>query len=100
MRRVFRFYFLEAAPDNPFLVPMRLWFTLATTAAVIFFAGWWRYDGSLEPWLFIVLSAPVGIIAMGLARKNYRKARTYHETHTEQAAAKPAAITRQRRGRS
>ena len=90
MRQVLRFYFLEATPDNGYLVPMRLWFTLATTATVIFLVGLWRFDGSREYWLFVMLSPPVGAVAMMFVIANYRKARAFHAAR---AAPTPAVST-------
>lgn len=99
MRRILRFYFLEATPDNPHLVPMRLWFTLATTAAVIFLVGLWRFDGSREYWLFVILSLPVFAVAMAFVAARYRKATAFHAARTPPAVVDARPKRKRRRGK-
>ncbi len=78
MKGFLRFYFLDATPDNGFLVPMRLWITLATTAVVVFLFGLARFDGTREFWLFVAISPAVFVASMTFVVANYRKARAFH----------------------
>lgn len=93
MRGLLRFYFLEATPDNRFLVYMRLWFTLATTAFVVLIFGLVRFDGSQEFWLFVTVAPVVWVVSMLFVRVHYQKARAFHDTR---AAAHQAPVIESR----
>ncbi|KAF0191960.1 MAG: hypothetical protein FD165_1294 [Gammaproteobacteria bacterium] len=99
MRRFLRFYFLEATPDNGFLVSLRLWVTLATTAVVVFLFGLARFDGTREFWLFVTISPVVFVASMTFVMANYRKARAFHAARIATDPAPVVENTRSEKSR-